>query len=223
MIRIKQCLLLMTCILNAACTSQYLTRMSESTLGKTGLTDTFWLTRAGKWVLHPSTKICLAAAPGEGQSRGDTYPRALSTLYRALERELLFVFPHSVVKEERLTRPALLAAAARQGASVIIYADIMDYVNKLNTGREINEGRGVHPDRRFGRDTVYMRLVVEEVHTGNTLDILQVESKPGIFKDIESNPDVFYKQVAGFMLASLSSDYHGRMQHFVHNETLPQH
>lgn len=207
--------LALPCLLSmlSACTTQYVFSVGESTLQDLHLLDNHHVARKASWVLHSSDRIYLAntgySTNKPGRSGIDRYPRARSSFDLSLYKRLLDDFTFIQRAETGETLDQAISNAKVTSAQIIIRPQVLLVENNLNTFSEMSEGREVHARRKdgatYGLDRTRIRVAIYEVHSGQLLDVISIESESRLFANSRQNLDRYYRAAAHQLVSNISN------------------
>ncbi|TVZ39284.1 uncharacterized protein DUF4823 [Alteromonadaceae bacterium 2753L.S.0a.02] len=192
------------------CTASYTGQMVNDSLTVLHLKNKHSVMRVGDWRLPMNAQLFLARPQFGLQLTGDNtqLPRSRTYLQKALEQELKLYFPGTAVAWVDLSFAEALTIARLQGCEILVYPRLFAYKDNLNSWQQINEGKGVNPNQRYGRDTALFEILLVETYSGDVLDTATVVSRERFFTNTET-PEVLYAQAAQTYVSRLS----GRVSH----------
>jgi hypothetical protein len=163
-----------------SCSAHHSQSMFDQSMRKLKLKQEHTVRRHSDWVMSQRSPVAMALPPSSAQ-----HPRASLAFERALKKHGGAIFPRLMPLESVLSLEDASVMAFAKGCSLLIYPRLHSSENRRDDRNEIFEGKTAHHDRKLGRDSTQIELLIIDTYSLDVLDSVFVNSTAAMFK----NPD----------------------------------
>ena len=197
LLSIKCLSLLAFSLVLSSCTASYTKDLVQKSLADLNLASEHRVERDAMWVVSAKTPVYLIK-PVAIDSRKHT--RALNILYSELDVALQRAFPDYQTINQELTLAQAFMMAKAQGSDLLFFPKLVAIENNLNTNHEIQEGRGLHPEKTMAPDRTTLQVLIYEVRTQRLIDVSILRSHNRLFSANGTEPSkLFHSAVVNYV------------------------